>query len=35
LLLRDDSAIDAIWRKLRVLAARLLGRGTEPREAPR
>jgi hypothetical protein len=33
LLLGDDSAIDTIWRKLRMLAARLPGRGTEARKA--
>jgi len=33
LLLRDDNAIDTIWRKLRGLAARLPGRGTDARKA--
>jgi hypothetical protein len=33
LLLRDDKAIDTIWRKLRELAKRLDGRGTEARNA--
>lgn len=32
-LLRDDHAIDAIWRKLRDLAKRLPGRGTDARDA--
>jgi len=32
-LLLDDGAIDTIWRKLRALAARLPGRGTEARKA--
>jgi hypothetical protein len=33
LLLRDDHAIDTIWRKLRDLAKRLTGRGTDARKA--
>ena len=33
LLLRDDHAIDTIWRKLRDLAKRLPGRGTDARNA--
>jgi hypothetical protein len=33
LLLRDDKAIDTIWRKLRGLAERLPGRGTDARNA--
>jgi len=33
LLLRDDHAIDTIWRKLRALAKRLPGRGTAARKA--
>jgi hypothetical protein len=33
LLLRDDAAIDQIWRKLRGLAKTLSGRGTEARNA--
>jgi hypothetical protein len=33
LLLRDDAAIDTIWRKLRGLARRLPGRGTVSRKA--
>ena len=33
LLLRDDAAIDQIWRKLRDLAKTLLGRGTVARNA--
>lgn len=33
LLLRDDNAIDTIWRKLRAIAKRLPGRGTEARNA--
>jgi hypothetical protein len=33
LLLRDDNAIDTIWRKLRGIAKRLPGRGTEARDA--
>jgi hypothetical protein len=33
LLLRDDHAIDTIWRKLRGLANQLSGRGTEARNA--
>jgi hypothetical protein len=33
LLLRDDAAIDQIWRKLRDLAKTLTGRGTEARNA--
>jgi hypothetical protein len=32
-LLRDDNAIDAIWRKLRRLAKQLPGRGSEARNA--
>ncbi len=32
-LLRDDAAIDTIWRKLRRLAANLPGRGTDARRA--
>jgi hypothetical protein len=32
-LLRDDGAIDKIWRNLRGLAKRLLGRGTDERKA--
>jgi len=33
LLLRDDNAIDTIWRKLRGIAKRLPGRGTDARNA--
>ena len=33
LLLRDDNAIDTIWRKLRGIAKRLPGRGSEARNA--
>lgn len=33
LLLRDDTAIDTIWRKLRGLAKTLSGRGTKARKA--
>jgi hypothetical protein len=33
LLLRNDAAIDTIWRKLRALANQLSGRGTEARNA--
>jgi hypothetical protein len=33
LLLRDDTAIDTIWRKLRGLAKTLPGRGTDARKA--
>src|SRR5262249_35039962 len=33
LLLRDDNAIDTIWRKLRRLAETLPGRGTDARNA--
>ena len=33
LMLRDDHAIDTIWRKLRGLAKQLSGRGTEARNA--
>jgi hypothetical protein len=33
LLLRDDAAIDTIWRKLRGIAKTLAGRGTEARNA--
>lgn len=32
-LLRDDHAIDTIWRKLRDVAKRLPGRGTDARDA--
>ena len=32
-LLRDDNAIDKIWRNLRGLAKRLSGRGTDARKA--
>ena len=31
-LLRDDAAIDKIWRNLRALSTRLPGRGTEARK---
>jgi len=33
LLLRDDNAIDIIWRKLQGIAKRLPGRGTDARNA--